>query len=84
MGTADWSDTENDAIVAAWFDLLRDELSGRSANKAAENRKLQDLLGRSRGSIELKYCNVSAAARGLGLPVVTGYRPRFNFQMALA
>ena len=84
MGTADWLDTENDAIVAAWFDLLRDELRGRPANKAVENRRLQEALGRSRGSIEFKHCNVSAAARGLGLPVVKGYRPRFNFQMSLA
>ena len=84
MPVAPWSDVENDAIVAVWFGMLRDELTGRPANKAAKNRRLQELLGRSRGSIEFKHCNISAAARGLGLPVVIGYQPRFNFQMSLA
>ncbi|WP_244287994.1 DUF3883 domain-containing protein [Labrenzia sp. 011] len=75
---------ENDAVVAAYFAMLGDELSGRSYVKAEHNRLLQQQTGRSRGSIEFKLCNVSAAALGLGLPIVRGYRPRFNFQMALA
>src|SRR5690606_26283746 len=41
-------------------------------------------LGRSRGSIEFKLSNISAAFRGLGLPIIRGYLPRFNFQMSLA
>jgi len=45
---------------------------------------LQEQTGRSHGSIEFKLCNISAAARGFGLPIVKGYQPRFNFQMALA
>lgn len=84
MSSGDWSDVENDAVVASYFAMLSDELSGRSYNKAAQNRALQDQTGRSRGSIEFKMCNVSAAFRGFGLPVITGYRPRFNFQMSLA
>ncbi|MEM5581427.1 hypothetical protein WNZ15_03130 [Roseibium sp. AS2] len=51
MSAADWSDTENDAVVAAYFDMLGNELSGRSYNKAARNRLLQEQTGRSRGSI---------------------------------
>ncbi|PVB59564.1 hypothetical protein DCO57_21635 [Labrenzia sp. 011] len=84
MSSGDWSDMENDAVVAAYFAMLGDELSGRSYVKAEHNRLLQQQTGRSRGSIEFKLCNVSAAALGLGLPIVRGYRPRFNFQMALA
>lgn len=84
MSTGDWSDTENDALVAAYFAMLSDELSGRSYNKAAQNRALQERIGRSRGSIEFKLSNVSAACIGLGLPVIKGYQPRFNFQMSLA
>lgn len=84
MEKADWSDLENDAVVAAYFSMLSDELSGRSYNKAAQNRAVQDLINRSRGSIEFKMCNVSAALRGLGLPIIIGYAPRFNFQMSLA
>lgn len=84
METSDWSNFENDAVVAAYFSMLSDELSGRRYNKAAQNRTLQDQIDRSRGSIEFKMCNVSAAMRGLGLPIIQGYAPRFNFQMALA
>lgn len=84
MNSSDWSDTENDAVVASYFEMLSDELSGRSYNKAAQNRALQEQTGRSRGSIEFKLCNVSAAFVGLGLPIIKGYRPRFNFQMSLA
>jgi len=84
MNPIDWSDTENDAIVAAYFSMLSDELLGRPFNKAAQNRALQQQLGRSRGSIEFKLCNVSAACLGLGLPIIKGYLPRFNVQMSLA
>ena len=84
MSSSDWSDTENDAVVVSYFSMLSDELSGRPYNKAAQNRLLQEKMGRSRGSIEFKHCNISAAAKGLGLPIVDGYKPRFNFQMSLA
>lgn len=84
MTSGDWSDSENDAVVATYFAMLSDEVSGRSCNKAANNRALQQQTGRSRGSIEFKMCNVSAVFRGFGLPIVAGYQPRFNFQMSLA
>lgn len=84
MSTGDWSDMENDAVVASYFSMLSDELSGRAYNKAAQNRLLQERTGRSRGSIEFKLCNVSAAVQGLALPEIRGYKPRFNFQMSLA
>lgn len=84
MNSSDWSDIENDAILASYFKMLGDELSGRGYNKAAQNRALQEQIGRSRGSIEFKLCNVSAACVGLGLPTIKGYRPLFNFQMSLA
>jgi len=80
MNSGDWSDAENDAVVASYFAMLSDELSGRSYNKAAQNRSLQEQTGRGRGSIEFKMCNVSAVFRGFGLPVIVGYQPRFNYQ----
>jgi len=84
MSTEDWTDLENDGCVASYFAMLSQELAGETYNKAAQNRLLQEQTGRSRGSIEFKLCNVSAAFRGFGLPVIKGYQPRFNFQMALA
>ncbi|WP_245281662.1 DUF3883 domain-containing protein [Ensifer sp. ZNC0028] len=84
MSVNDWTETENDAIVASYFSMLSAELSGRPYNKALQNRVLQGALGRTRGSIEFKHCNISAAAKGFGLPILSGYQPRFNFQMSLA
>ena len=84
MSAGDWSESENDVIVASYFSMLSDELSGRTYVKAAQNRLLQQQTGRSRGSIEFKLCNISAAAKGLGLPFIDGYKPRFNFQLSLA
>ena len=84
MNANDWSDAENDAVVTAYFAMLSDELSGRPYIKADQNRALQQQIRRSRGSIEFKLCNVSAACLGLGLPIIKGYLPRFNVQMSLA
>lgn len=84
MTSGDWSDAEKDATVASYFLMLGEELAGRSYVKAEQNRLLQQETGRSRGAIEFKFCNISAAAIGMGLPHIKGYQPRFNFQMSLA
>ena len=57
----DWTDAENDACVAAYLDLLEAELEGRRLVKSEVNRKVQEATGRSRGSVEYKFQNVSAA-----------------------
>ena len=84
MATEKWTDEENDAIVADYFVMLADDLSGRRYVKAEHNRSLQDRLGRSKGSIEFKHANISAALKVFGQPTLRGYLPRFNFQMTLA
>jgi hypothetical protein len=84
MNAEHWSDRENDAVVAVYFQMLMDDLAGRAYNKAMNNRGLQQSLGRSKGSIEFKNCNISAAMIGFGLPYIRGYQPRFNLQMSLA
>lgn len=83
MRGEEWSDLENDAIVANYFSMLSDELAGSRYNKAAHNRALQDLIGRSKGSIEFKHQNISAVLKGLGETWISGYKPAFNFQMSL-
>ena len=45
MSSGDWSDVENDAIVAEYFAMLSDDLAGRPYNKAERNRNLQEALG---------------------------------------
>ncbi len=79
-----WSDKENDLIVADYFAMLRKELSGHSFSKAEHRRNLAPLLaGRSKGSIEYKHQNISAVLKALGEDWINGYKPAFNFQMAL-
>ncbi|MFA7264077.1 MAG: DUF3883 domain-containing protein [Caulobacter sp.] len=80
---SDWSDNEQDLIVADYFSMLQTELAGDRVNKAERNRALQVLTGRSKGSIEFKHMNVSAALLELGLPIIPGYKPYANFQDSL-
>lgn len=63
--------------------MLTDELSGEAFSKAEHNRALQELISRSRGSIEFMHQNISAVLLGLGQPWIDGYKPAANFQNAL-
>ncbi|TIP04549.1 MAG: DUF3883 domain-containing protein [Mesorhizobium sp.] len=79
----DWSDEQNDAIVADYFAMLVHDITGQPYSKAGHNRLLQAAIGRPRGSIEYKHQNVSAVLKGLGETWIPGYKPAFNFQASL-
>ena len=83
MNSIDWTNQQNDAIVADYFEMLQSELSKTKYNKAAHNRRLQQKIGRSKGSIEFKHQNVSAVLKGLGEVWINGYKPAFNYQASL-
>ncbi|WP_288458467.1 DUF3883 domain-containing protein [uncultured Sphingomonas sp.] len=83
MASGDWTDQQNDAIVADYFAMLADDEAGRPYSKAEHNRGLQAWLGRPRGSIEYKHQNISAVLKGLGEDWIPGYKPTFNFQGSL-
>jgi hypothetical protein len=70
-------------IVADYFDMLHSQIAGRPFNKAQHNDALQQLIPRSRKSIEFKHCNISAVLARLGMPTVKGYKPLPHFQNAL-
>jgi hypothetical protein len=79
-----WSEIEVDFIVKDYFNMLVDELSGRSINKADHRKKLQQALkNRSEGSIEFKHQNISAVLASIGRPFIKGYLPRYNYQKIL-
>ncbi|GAA6148398.1 DUF3883 domain-containing protein [Pseudooceanicola nitratireducens] len=84
MTDGPWTDEENDLIVADYFAMLADDLSGRRYVKAEHNRALQGRIARSKGSIEFKHANISALMPAFGQPILTGNLPRYNVQMALA
>lgn len=84
MSGGSWTDEENDLIVADYFAMLADDISGRSYSKTEHRRALLPLLSaRSEGSIEFKHQNISAVLKGLGEDWIPGYKPAFNFQMSL-
>ena len=83
MAPGDWSDQQNDAIVADYFAMLAADELGRPYSKAEHNRQLQLAIGRPRGSIEYKHQNISAVLKGLGEDWIPGYKPAFNFQGSL-
>lgn len=80
---ADWTDAQNDAIVADYFAMLADDIAGRPYSKAKHNRLLQTVIGRPRGSVEFKHRNISAVLKGLGEDWIPGYKPAFNIQGSL-
>ncbi|WP_296514494.1 DUF3883 domain-containing protein [Phenylobacterium sp.] len=80
----DWTDAENDRIVASYFDMLVEDLAKRPYNKAAFNRALQvQLPARSRGAIEWKLQNISAILREMSEDWIPGYKPAVDFQESL-
>lgn len=84
MSHEPWTDKENDLIVADYFAMLVHETSGTPYKKSEHRRQLLPLLnGRSEGSIEFKHQNISAVLKGLGETWIPGYKPAFNFQLAL-
>ncbi len=79
----DWSDDQIDLVVADYVEMLQFELAEQPYVKAHRNAALQELTGRTRGSIEFKHQNISAVLRTLGWPWILGYKPLGNYQNAL-
>ncbi len=74
---------ELEVVVASYLEMLRAELENRPFVKAEVNRHVQALTGRSHGSVERKFQNISAVLIGLGAYFVEGYKPLGNVQQAL-
>lgn len=78
-----WSTQEVEAIVADYLAMLQLDNARQPFSKAERNRALQDLIGRSKGSIEYKHQNISAVMAEFGLPFIAGYKPARNYQRRL-
>ena len=84
MSSEAWTDEENDLIVADYFAMLVNDVSGVPYTKADHRRRLVPRLrNRSEGSVEFKHQNISAVLKGLGEDWIMGYKPAFNFQLSL-
>ncbi len=81
---ANWSEIEDELIIADYFQMLHAEIAGINYNKSEHRKKLQKQLNnRTDSSIEFKHQNISAALINNGLPYIKGYKPRWNYQQLL-
>jgi hypothetical protein len=81
---SNWSESEVEAAVEDYFNMLRLELAGRKYSKTEHRRALMEQLNnRSNGSVELKHQNISAVLIEMGIPYIDGYKPRSNYQRSL-
>lgn len=92
-----WTDNENAAVCALYFAMLDCAVQGAPYNKRAMIRDVQngnvqeqiadDLRARSKGSIEAKLMNCTAAHEQLAPGAESmnghGYRPLTRFQLSL-
>ena len=78
-----WSEDEVRAAVKAYFKLLKVEVAGGRANKAAIYRSLARRLPRSAKAVELKFQNISAILLEQRLPYCSGLKPRGHYQRLL-
>jgi hypothetical protein len=85
MSESDWTDEENDLIVADYFDMLLAELSNTPYVKSHHRRNFLPKLRsiRNEGSIDFKHQNISAVMLDLGQPRINGYKPASQFQLSL-
>jgi hypothetical protein len=85
-GSGDWDVAEVTATVDDYLAMLEAELAGERYSKAAHRRALLPRLNpvRTAAAVEFKHQNISAAMLDLGLPYIRGYKPRSNYQAALA
>src|SRR5277367_6518450 len=82
IGT-DWQDDELDAIVADYFAMLAADLAGRAYIKSRHSATLMARIGRTHRSVEFKHQNISAVMDELGMPWISGYKPKRNYQNAI-
>jgi hypothetical protein len=78
-----WQEDELDAIVADYFAMLTAELAGQAYTKSRHGAALMAKIGRTHRSVEFKHQNISAVLDELGMPWISGYIPKRNYQNAI-
>lgn len=78
-----WSRFEVEAAVSSYREMLHLELAGIPYNKRERNLALQKVIRRNASAIEFKHQNISAILNNSGVPYISGYKPRGNFQTLL-
>jgi 5-methylcytosine-specific restriction protein A len=78
ISNSPWTDDELLRAIEAYLDMLRAELDGQPYSKAQINRDLRagPLATRTKGSIEFRMQNISAALYELKMPWIVATYPR--------
>jgi len=85
----DWSDAENDLLVADYFDMLAKHRTGipfvkkHRAQDLVEKMEAVGPVRRKIGAIDPKRMNVSAVLEALGYRPLSGFLPYGNYQHSL-
>jgi len=79
----DWQEHELVALTRAYCSMLQHERAAEPYIKVEWNRRVQEETGRSKGSVEFKFCNLTAVLADLGVTGIRGYLPRANYQLAM-
>ena len=74
----DWTGADLDLVVGDYCVMLGKEIAGKTADRAAHQRALRFVSGRSGAVIEWKQCEISAAFTLIGLPILQDFQPRWN------
>jgi len=77
---AEWTPDQNRIIVEAYFSMLRKQQDEKPYTKSQINREVREQTGKTRGSVEWKFCNISYLLEEMGHPIVNGYKPARNAQ----
>ncbi len=79
----DWSSEENRVVVTSYFDMLLKEIDGDQYVKADHYRAVMAKTGRTKGSVEYKFQNISSWLQVMGFRFIDGYKPATNKQESL-
>lgn len=81
--TNEWTSAENERVVAAYLEMLQQEVAGQPIVKSEVRRAVAAEIGRTAGAVEYKMQNVSAALEILHCQWIEGYKPARNLQRSL-
>jgi superfamily II DNA or RNA helicase len=80
---ANWTTEENKIITNSYLSMLLREVQEEEYVKTDSINEVMSQTGRTRGSVEFKYQNISAWLEQNGYKYIAGYKPAENYQTSL-
>lgn len=79
----DWTDIQNDLVVADYFAMLAATARGDRLVKLHRYKHVAVMIGKSHKAVERKHQNISAVLEKIGLHWLNGLAPLRNYQASL-